>query len=192
MSETFVFQNLRNGRKIVNSSISCRRWCKGPPWLLRITENLGSTLKREPERRLPFLRKAAGAKISQCSQNEEVKGHINTHFMCDWNEMTVKRLLSSHWRESLVPAAAVIPAPVAYTKVAAIKTAVVVISDRFFYFRKWRRYCKKPWTNRDAQNECCRWSTGDFVNFNFLLLTMYEERMVGTVLIRQRWNSKTG
>lgn len=132
-------QNWHNGRKIVNSSISCRRWCKGPPWLPRITENLGSTLKREPERRLPFLRKAAGAKISQCSMNEEVKGHINTHLMCDWNEVTLKPSPSSHWRESLVPAAAVIPAPVAYAKVAAIKTAVVVISGGVFHL--WRRSC---------------------------------------------------
>ena len=33
--------------------------------------------------------------------------------------------MSSHWRASLVPAAAVIPAPRAYTNIAAVKTLVV-------------------------------------------------------------------
>ncbi|GBP92372.1 hypothetical protein EVAR_64977_1 [Eumeta japonica] len=46
----------------------------------------------EPEKRLPHLRKAAGA---------------------------------TYWRASLVPAAAVTPAPIAYIKVVAVKTFVV-------------------------------------------------------------------
>ncbi len=43
----------------------------------------------------------------------------------NWNENDVEPLSSSKWRASLVPAAAVIPAPLAYIKVAAVKKLVV-------------------------------------------------------------------
>ena len=43
---------------------------------------------------------------------------------------------SNHWRESLVPAAAVIPAPIAYFKVVAVKTFVVVFLLRVFPFQR--------------------------------------------------------
>ena len=43
----------------------------------------------------------------------------------NWNEYTVKSLTSTNWRASLVPAAAVIPAPIAYIKVVAVKKLVV-------------------------------------------------------------------
>ncbi len=43
----------------------------------------------------------------------------------DWNEHNAKALARTHWRASLVPAAAVIPAPVAYIKVVAVKKLVV-------------------------------------------------------------------
>ena len=43
----------------------------------------------------------------------------------DWNENNVKTLTSNYWRASLVPAAAVIPAPRAYIKVVAVKALVV-------------------------------------------------------------------
>ncbi len=43
----------------------------------------------------------------------------------DWNENNVKTLTSNNWRASLVPAAAVIPAPRAYIKVVAVKKLVV-------------------------------------------------------------------
>ena len=36
-----------------------------------------------------------------------------------------KNIASNNWRASLVPAAAVIPAPIAYIKVVAVKTLVV-------------------------------------------------------------------
>ena len=39
----------------------------------------------------------------------------------------LKLSMTSNWRASLVPAAAVIPAPVAYIKVVAVKTLVVEI-----------------------------------------------------------------
>ena len=41
------------------------------------------------------------------------------------NEDNLNPLSRIHWRASLVPAAAVIPAPVAYTNVAAVKKLVV-------------------------------------------------------------------
>ena len=44
---------------------------------------------------------------------------------CNWNENTINKCLSINWRASLVPAAAVIPAPTAYIKVAAVKKLVV-------------------------------------------------------------------
>ena len=51
------------------------------------------------------------------------------------NEYNLNPLTSNHWRASLVPAAAVIPAPIAYIKVVAVKKLVVefqstVISGR--------------------------------------------------------------
>jgi hypothetical protein len=47
--------------------------------------------------------------------------------MCrgNWNELAAKGLASNNWRASLVPAAAVIPAPIAYIKVVAVKKLVV-------------------------------------------------------------------
>ena len=45
--------------------------------------------------------------------------------LCNWNEYNLNLLTSNNWRESLVPAAAVIPAPIAYIKVAAVKKLVV-------------------------------------------------------------------
>ena len=43
----------------------------------------------------------------------------------NWNENNVKDLSRTNWRASLVPAAAVIPAPIAYIKVVAVETLVV-------------------------------------------------------------------
>ena len=43
----------------------------------------------------------------------------------DWNENNVNTLMTNNWRASLVPAAAVIPAPIVYTKVVAFKRLVV-------------------------------------------------------------------
>jgi hypothetical protein len=91
-----------------------------------VTENWGSIPEREPERRLPHLRKAAGAQITHSSTREVVTRNNNAGLRSgDWNEAGVKFPPRSHWRASLVPAAAVIPAPVAYTKVVAVKKLVV-------------------------------------------------------------------
>ena len=44
---------------------------------------------------------------------------------CNWNEYNLNPLTRNNWRASLVPAAAVIPAPIAYIKVVAVKKLVV-------------------------------------------------------------------
>jgi hypothetical protein len=44
---------------------------------------------------------------------------------CAWNELNLNPFMSNNWRASLVPAAAVIPAPIAYIKVVAVKKLVV-------------------------------------------------------------------
>ena len=45
----------------------------------------------------------------------------------NWNEYNLNPLTRINWRASLVPAAAVIPAPIAYIKVVAVKKLVVEI-----------------------------------------------------------------
>jgi len=42
-----------------------------------------------------------------------------------WNGYKLKFCESNNWRASLVPAAAVIPAPVAYSNIVVVKTLVV-------------------------------------------------------------------
>ena len=46
---------------------------------------------------------------------------------CIRNECNLKIPMRNYWRASLVPAAAVIPAPIAYMNVVAVKTLVVDI-----------------------------------------------------------------
>jgi hypothetical protein len=45
--------------------------------------------------------------------------------LCNWNDYNLKYLRRINWRASLVPAAAVIPAPIGYIKVVAVKKLVV-------------------------------------------------------------------
>jgi len=54
-----------------------------------------------------------------------VNNDVGPFGSCNWNEGEIKILASNDWRASLVPAAAVIPAPIAYIKVVAVKTLVV-------------------------------------------------------------------
>ena len=54
--------------------------------------------------------------------NTDVSDYL---IVSDWNERTAKMCGSNNWRASLVPAAAVIPAPIAYIKVVAVKKLVV-------------------------------------------------------------------
>ena len=52
---------------------------------------------------------------------------------CNWNENNLNPLARINWRASLVPAAAVIPAPIAYIKVVAVKKLVVEFLPRTTY-----------------------------------------------------------
>ncbi|KAK3804602.1 MAG: hypothetical protein J3R72DRAFT_377469, partial [Linnemannia gamsii] len=72
----------------------------------------------EPEKRLPHPRKAAGAQITQSRYGEVVTINNNTGLYSLYN---LNLLTRNNWRASLVPAAAVIPAPIAYIKVVAVK-----------------------------------------------------------------------
>ena len=83
--------------------------------------------EKEPEKRLLLPRKAAGAQITQSRHGEVVTKNNNTgvYNTGNWNEYNLNPLTSINWRASLVPAAAVIPAPIAYIKVVAVKKLVV-------------------------------------------------------------------
>ncbi len=93
----------------------------------RVTGNKGSIPEREPEKRLPHPRKAAGAQITQSQHGEVVTicNNIRPYTSYNRNEYNLNPLTRNNWRASLVPAAAVIPAPIAYIKVVAVKKLVV-------------------------------------------------------------------
>jgi hypothetical protein len=59
---------------------------------------------------------------------------------CNWNELNLNPFMSINWRASLVPAAAVIPAPIAYIKVVAVKKLVVglLLSSVVITFKSFR------------------------------------------------------
>ncbi len=68
---------------------------------------------------------------------------------CNWNESSLNPLMRIKWRASLVPAAAVIPAPLAYVKIVAVKTFEV---DRC-PVRVWYRHV----------NDCHRFVYSDYM-----------------------------
>jgi hypothetical protein len=69
---------------------------------------------------------AAGAQITQSQYGEVVTRNSGVgHLLHDCNEQNANLFASNNWRASLVPAAAVIPAPIAYIKIAAVKASVV-------------------------------------------------------------------
>ena len=59
--------------------------------------------EREPEIRLPLLRMAAGAQITQSQLREVVTSNTNVGLkeVCYWNENNVEHLLRNNWRASL-------------------------------------------------------------------------------------------
>ena len=63
---------------------------------------------------------------------------------CNWNENNLNPLSSNNWRASLVPAAAVIPAPIAYIKVVAVKKLVVEFWARCIGRSKDRTWSATP------------------------------------------------
>ena len=50
---------------------------------------------------------------------------VDSYEFANWNEDYLYPFTRIHWRASLVPAAAVIPAPIVYIKVVAVKKFVV-------------------------------------------------------------------
>ena len=85
--------------------------------------------ERMPEKQHPHLRMAAGTQIIQSKHLEIATRNNNTGSLTVSNchENNLNPLSSSKWRASLVPAAAVIPAPLAYTNIVAVKKFVVDI-----------------------------------------------------------------
>jgi hypothetical protein len=59
-----------------------------------------------------------------------VNNDAGPYGFCNWNEYNLNPLTRNDWRASLVPAAAVIPAPIAYIKVVAVKKLVVGCKTR--------------------------------------------------------------
>ena len=57
--------------------------------------------------------------------DDKYRCFLAKNLVSDWNERTAKMCGSNNWRASLVPAAAVIPAPRVYTKAVAVKKLVV-------------------------------------------------------------------
>jgi len=55
--------------------------------------------------------------------------------LCNWNDSNLKSSRRINWRASLVPAAAVIPAPKGYINVVAVKKLVVEFRGGYFVFR---------------------------------------------------------
>jgi hypothetical protein len=92
------------------------------------------TPEREPEKRLPVLRNAAGTKIAQCAKREAVTRNngpaVSKSIAGLGMSVNQKFRPSINWRASLVPASAVIPAPIVYTNIAAVKKLVVTIETR--------------------------------------------------------------
>ena len=83
--------------------------------------------EREPEKRLPHLRKAAGAQITHWRCSEVVTNNNETVFYEAGyrNGYNLNPLTRIYERASLVPAAAVIPALKVYIPIAAVKKLVV-------------------------------------------------------------------
>ena len=54
-----------------------------------------------------------------------INNNTELYEFCNCNEYNLNLLTRTNWRASLVPAAAVIPAPIAYIKVVAVKKLVV-------------------------------------------------------------------
>ena len=97
----------------------------GPTFVITATGNQGS-IPEESEKRLPHPGEGSRRKlpIPDTGGSDEATIQDLTR-PCNWNEYILKLLTSIHWRASLVPAAAVIPAPTVYTKSVAVEKLVV-------------------------------------------------------------------
>jgi hypothetical protein len=102
-----------------------------------VTENQGSIPENRLENRPIHPRKAAGAQITPWQFAEVVTRNKNEERFAffNLNERNLKTSTRINWRASLVPAAAVIPAPGANIEVAVITKLVAqfpVVLDRPF------------------------------------------------------------
>ena len=97
----------------------------------------------------------------------------------NWNENNLNPLTRNNWRASLVPAAAVIPAPIAYIKVVAVKKLVVGFQETHLgnQFAFYDCYCEKI---RVFQTGNCRntlaWNNECIYNLVDCII-----RLIGTV-----------
>ncbi len=102
-----------------------------------------------------------------------------------WNENNSNPLSRINWRASLVPAAAVIPAPIAYIKVVAVKKLVVgfvVVSEVHFWY-----YWRAPSLGGSCVALGCR--TGDAHHLLWKNQRVQSRLMPLNVLA---WNNKIG
>ena len=76
-----------------------------------------ATTSKEGSRRVNYPIRTQGG--------SDKKYQYKTTMFCNWDEYNLNRVTSINWRASLVPAAAVITAPIAYIKIVAVKTLVV-------------------------------------------------------------------
>ena len=76
-----------------------------------------ATTSKEGSRRVNYPIRIKGG--------SDKKYQYKAYSLYNWDEHILNYLASINWRASLVPAAAVIPAPIAYIKSAAVKTLVV-------------------------------------------------------------------
>ena len=88
---------------------------------------------------------------------------------CVRNECVVNDLSSNNWRKSLVPAPAVIPAPVVYTKVAAVKKLVVGFLTKLLAGPP-RQWCVPAWRLSSVRMICVLPFTGLVLHVFDLLL----------------------
>jgi len=56
---------------------------------------------------------------------------ITLQKVCNWNECNLNPSTRNNWRASLVPAAAVIPAPIVYIKFVVVEKLVVELQNRY-------------------------------------------------------------
>jgi len=97
-----------------------------PTVALTHTEDQGPVLQRRPEKRPSFLRSAAGAERTPWGNPEVVRRITDAGLRAsNRNELNANTFASNKWRTSPVPAPAVIPAPLTYFDVVAVKTLVV-------------------------------------------------------------------
>ena len=93
----------------------------------------------------------------------------------DWNEYNVKICMSNNWRASLVPAAAVIPAPRVYTKAVAVKKLVV----NFL----WAAFCLSSDGRETAFFSLSSWKRKiTYLDYQRLLLTELAWMVLNTLL----------